>query len=218
MLVAFDLDGTLVDSLRDLADSANELLAEFGAAQLDEEQIGRMVGSGAAALVARALAAAGVDPAQPDALQRFLAIYDRRMLNHTRPYPGIPEVLAELDRRTKLALVTNKPLEESVRVLEAFDLARYFQHRVGGDGPWPRKPSPDGLEWVMRQTMEAPRRTLMVGDSLTDLTTGRRAGAKICLARYGFGFGDIPSDALGEDEWIADTASAIPEIVARSIG
>jgi len=218
MLVVFDLDGTLVDSLRDLADSANQMLAELGGAPLEVDRIGGMVGSGACALVTRALAAAGVHAVPEDALDRFLAIYDRRMLNHTRPYPGIPEVLADLERWTKLALVTNKPLEESIRVLQAFDLARYFPHRVGGDGPWPRKPSPDGLRWVMSEAADTPDRTLIVGDSVADLTTGRRAGTKVCLARYGFGFRDIPSDELGDHEWIADAPSAIPDIVRRSIG
>ena len=94
-LIVFDLDGTLVDSLRDLADSANALLAACGAVPLEQEAIGRMVGDGAATLVARAFAAGGVEP-PADALDRFLAIYNGRLLKHTRPYPMIAEVLAEL--------------------------------------------------------------------------------------------------------------------------
>jgi phosphoglycolate phosphatase len=151
MLVVFDLDGTLADSRRDLADSANEMLAEFGAAPLDEARVGHMVGTGAPTLVARVLAAGGIDEVPPDALARFLTIYDRRLLNHTRLYPGIPEVLAELSPWVSLALLTNKPLEQSLRMLEAFGLTKYFALRAGGDGPWPRKPSPEGLQWLMRQ-------------------------------------------------------------------
>ena len=218
MLVAFDLDGTLADSRRDLADSANEMLAEFGAAPLDEARVGHMVGSGAPALVARALAAGGVEAVPPGALARFLAIYDRHLLNHTRLYPGIPEVLAELSPRVTLALLTNKPLEQSLRMLEAFGLTKYFALRAGGDGPWPRKPSPEGLQWLMQQARETPERTLMVGDSMVDLETGRCARARVCLARYGFGFGDIPPEEFAGDEWIADTPLAIPEIVAQSVG
>ena len=218
MLVVFDLDGTLVDSLRDLADSANEMLAGFGGAPMDEGRVGRMVGSGASALVARVLAAAGIDPAPPDALSRFLAIYERRLLNHSRPYPGVAEVLADLSSWVTLGLLTNRSLDQSVTMLEAFGLATYFPHQAGGDGPWPRKPAPDGLQWLMQQAGETPERTLLVGDSLVDLMTARGAHAEIRLARYGFGFGEIPADALTGGEWVAETPLAIPEIVAHSIG
>jgi len=93
-LFVFDLDGTLVDSLRDLADSANELLVSYGAAPLEMATIGGMVGDGAARLVVRACAAVGIAP--PEALARFLEIYDARLLAHTRPYEGIPDVIATL--------------------------------------------------------------------------------------------------------------------------
>jgi len=218
MLVVFDLDGTLIDSLRDLADSTNEMLAEFGAAPLDEAHVGRLVGSGAPELVRRALAAAGVAPESPGALSRFLEIYDRRLLNHSRPYPGIPEVLADLSREAALALLTNKPIDQSIRTLDAFGLTRYFSSRIGGDGPWPPKPAPEGLQWLMQQAGEPPDRTLMVGDSIADLSVGRLAQVRVCLAAYGFGFADIPPEALTGDDWVADTALAIPPIVARSLG
>jgi len=92
-LIAFDLDGTLIDSRRDLADSANQLIAELGGEPLTEQAVGRMVGDGARVLVERALAAAKlVDPGE--ALPRFLQIYDTRLLNHTRPYPGVEEAIA----------------------------------------------------------------------------------------------------------------------------
>jgi phosphoglycolate phosphatase-like HAD superfamily hydrolase len=87
-LIAFDLDGTLIDSRRDLADAANALIAELGGEPLSEDAIGSMVGEGAAVLVRRALRAARVlEP--PDAVARFLALYDTRLLNHTRLYDGV---------------------------------------------------------------------------------------------------------------------------------
>ena len=91
-LIVFDLDGTLIDSRKDIADAANLLLRDCGAEPLAEDRIGRMVGAGAATLVARAFAAIGIEP-PPDALERFLAIYSRGLLNHTRAYNGIPDVL-----------------------------------------------------------------------------------------------------------------------------
>src|SRR3954467_12243156 len=105
-LIVFDLDGTLIDSRRDLANAANAVLGECGGAPLPEDQIGRMVGDGAATLVARVFAASAI--AMPsDALARFLAVYERHLLDHTRPYDGILDVLPQLSRRATLALLTN---------------------------------------------------------------------------------------------------------------
>src|SRR5438874_9488202 len=128
-LIVFDLDGTLVDSRRDIADSANALLETCGAHPLREEAIGRMVGDGVATLVARAFEAAGVRP-PPDALDRFLTIYDTRMLVHTRPYPRIPDVLESLRERMPLALLTNKPREATLSILAGLGLDRYFDDDV----------------------------------------------------------------------------------------
>ncbi len=144
-LFVFDLDGTLVDSLRDLADSANEVLVSYGAAPLEIATIGGMVGDGAATLVARACVAAGIAPR--DALARFLEIYDARLLTHTRPYEGMPDVIATLGRSASLAVLTNKPLGATRRILAGLDLAKFFDEDavIGGDGPWPRKPDTAGL-------------------------------------------------------------------------
>src|SRR4051812_33084047 len=95
-LIVFDLDGTLIDSHRDLADSVNEMLASYGARPRPLDEVTKMIGEGARVLVERALAAAGLNPAEPDALDRFRAIYDRHLLGHTRPYEGIPAVVDAL--------------------------------------------------------------------------------------------------------------------------
>lgn len=204
-LVVFDLDGTLVDSRRDLADSANEMLTGYGAAPLTEDAIGHMVGGGAAQLVGRALEAAHLTVPLENALARFLSSYDRRLTNHTRPYPGIPEALNELaSEQVRMALLTNKPLEASARILDTFGLSRFFKLRVGGDGPWPRKPEPDGLRFLMKEECAEPSNTVLVGDSAVDLATARNAGVRICLARYGFGFADIEPGTLRGDEAVVD--------------
>jgi phosphoglycolate phosphatase len=187
-LVLFDLDGTLVDSRRDLADAANAMLADYGGQALPEAAIGAMVGDGARTLVERALAAAGVERQVDEALSRFLAHYDPRMLNHTRPYPGVPELLARAAALAPVGVLTNKPLAASVRVLEALDLARPIWKVIGGDGPWPRKPSPDGLLHLAREIGAAPAETLLVGDSPIDFETAQRAGCALCVAAYGFGY------------------------------
>ena len=205
-LIAFDLDGTLVDSLRDLAESANALLGECGAPPLGEEAIGRMVGEGAATLVRRAFAAAN-RPQPADALDRFLRIYDARLLQWTRPYHGIPELLTDLTARgMPLAVLTNKPLDATRRILAGLDLAKFFPaDRVfGGDGPWPRKPDPAGLLKLAAMTGALPSAVLLVGDSIVDRRTARAAAAQICIARYGFGFRDFPEDELTPSDGVID--------------
>ena len=209
-LIVFDLDGTLVDSRRDIADSANALLVACGAAPLPEATIGRMVGDGAAVLVRRAFEAARVPP-PADALDRFLEIYGRQLLVHTRPYPDVDRVLTELGARASLALVTNKPGEATRRVLDGLDLLRHFagDRIVAGDGPFPRKPDPSGLQHVMAASGAAASRTMLVGDSAIDWRTGQRASARVCVARYGFGFDGFPVAELGADDLTIDAPAEL---------
>jgi phosphoglycolate phosphatase len=204
-LYVFDLDGTLVDSRRDIAESANALLETCGAPPIPEETIGRMVGDGAATLIARAFAAAGIErPA--DALDRFLAIYDTRLLKYTRPYPQISEVLETLGAQTPLAVLTNKPLAATRSILLGLGLARHFEDDaiVGGDGPFARKPDPGGLRYLVRRAGVSPSATMLVGDSITDWQAARNASTAVCLARYGFGFEGFPIEELGPADRIID--------------
>jgi phosphoglycolate phosphatase len=195
--VVFDLDGTLVDSRRDLAQSANDLLAECGCPVQAEDAIGRMIGEGAAVLVSRAFAASGCEPPS-DALPRFLAIYDKRLLESTRPYPQMSDVLTALGSRYVMAVLTNKPRASTGRILDGLDLARFFAPDmvIGGDGPWPRKPDPAGLLALCSSVGAEPSATMLVGDSLIDWRTARAAATGVCLAEYGFGFVDFPIDLL----------------------
>ena len=214
-LTVFDLDGTLIDSRRDLADSANAMLEGYGAGPLSEDQIASMVGSGAAKLVKRVITAAGVEAPLHEVLARFLAAYDERLTHHTRPYDGIPALLSELEASgMALAVLTNKPLEPSVRILDAFDLSKHFQWVVGGDGPWPRKPAPDGMQFLMQQAGAGPAETVLVGDSTIDLQTSRNAGVGICLARYGFGFAELAASDLRGDERVVDRPAEISGVLS----
>ena len=210
-LIVFDLDGTLVDSRRDLAESLNALLAGCGAAPLAEPTIGRMVGDGAATLVARAFDAAKQQP-PADALDRFLAIYNEHLLDHTRPYPGMTGVLGE---RATLAVLTNKPLAATRRILAGLDLARFFSDDrvIGGDGPFARKPDPAGLRHLMLHSSTTPDETTLVGDSAIDWRTARNAAARACLVRYGFGFEGFPIDQLGETESVVETPEALLRVL-----
>jgi phosphoglycolate phosphatase len=202
-LIVFDLDGTLIDSRRDLANATNALLVECGASPLPEERVGRMVGDGAATLVARAFAASNV-PRPPDALERFLRLYGEHLLDYTRPYPGIPDALEALRSRRRLAVLTNKPLASTRRILDGLALAQYFPHDavLGGDGPFPRKPDPAGLQHLAQQAGVATDATVLVGDSVIDWRTARAARASACLVRYGFGFEGFPLGELGMEDLV----------------
>src|SRR5436190_9815698 len=141
-LVVFDLDGTLVDSSADLANAVNALLGELGVGRLSDPQIVSMVGDGAAVLVRRALAAAGLDPQTPGALDRFLDHYNAHLLDHTQPYEGMLQTVQQLATHTPLAVLTNKPGYATNQILEGLGLRAYFRETIGGDTPFGRKPSP----------------------------------------------------------------------------
>jgi phosphoglycolate phosphatase len=202
-LIVFDLDGTLVDSHRDIANAANALVEELGGRRLPVAEIVGMVGEGAALLVRRALAAGGLNPETPGALDRFLALYDDQLLVHTAPYEGTVEVLTRLGEQAPMSVLTNKPQRPTERMLEELELRNYFGEVVAGDTPLGRKPDPAGLLHLAAAAGVPPERTLMVGDSPVDLQAARNAGTRICLVRYGFGYRFAPADFRG-DELFAD--------------
>jgi phosphoglycolate phosphatase len=214
-LIAFDLDGTLIDSRRDLADSANALIAELGGTPLSEEAIGTMVGEGAALLVRRAVQGAGLHiPDLAGALRRFLELYDERLLNHTRLYDGIADVVRRARRHARVTLLTNKPLRPTEWILDGLGVRELFDDVVGGDGPLPRKPDPSALFAMMRSAESSAEHTLLVGDSAIDLETARRAGAHCCLVSFGFGYRNM-REQPSPDVWIADSAAALGAVIDR---
>ena len=210
-LIAFDLDGTLIDSRRDLADSANQFIVELGGQPLPEDAIAGMVGEGASVLIRRALAAAHVGE-PPDAVTRFLAIYDTRLLNHTRPYDGVIDAVRRAREHARVVVLTNKPRRPSDEILAALGMRDLFETVVGGDGPYARKPDPQALIALMAEAAATPETTLMVGDSAIDHETALRAGVRCCLCAFGFGFRNFPQERLSGHEWVVkDTA----ELTAR---
>lgn len=212
MIIAFDLDGTLIDSARDLGDSVSELVQSYGAAPLALPEAVAMVGDGAAVLVRRALERAGLDPAMPGALDRFLQMYERRLLDHTAPYPGVRESLALAVQRGPLAVLTNKPLGPSIGILEALGLRGYFSRIIGGDSEYGRKPDPAGLRALMTLAPGDP--IVMVGDTPADSGTAEAAGCAFVFARYGFGadkFGNRPPAT----PYVIDHARELPAVLDR---
>jgi phosphoglycolate phosphatase len=217
-LVVFDLDGTLVDSRRDLADAANALLEENGGRRLDQAAVVEMVGEGVDLLVGRIMAAGGVQTIPPDAVARFMEIYQGRMLVYTRLYPGIRETVERAARVTRLAVLSNKPRAASREILEGLGIARFFAEVYGGDGPCPRKPDPRGLWQLGGLAGAAPAETLLVGDSPIDLATARAAGTPIAVARYGFGYARVTAAMLTGRERFLDRPEEVLDVIERRTG
>ncbi len=212
-LVAFDLDGTLIDSIGDIAAAVNRLVGERGGRRLDPAQVAAMTGEGAALLVARALDASGAGGEPREALPRFVEIYDALLPGETRPYPGVVEMIRALEAVVPLVVLTNKPTRAAKKILSLLGLAPSFREVVGGDGPFGRKPGPEGLRHLMVEAGVEAGDTLMVGDSTIDLLTARAAGARVCLVRYGFGFANLDRSALGDGEVFADDPSGVVALV-----
>ncbi len=212
-LLVFDLDGTLVDSRQDLAQATNRLILEFGGQPLDQDAVVHMVGEGVEKLIARAFAAARLAAPARGAISRFLELYGSCLLVHTRPYPGVPEALEELSHVVSLAVLTNKPREFSEAILQGLGLAPFFGQVIGGDGPLPRKPDPRGLRQLIDDFDVEVGETLLVGDSVIDVRTARAAGTSLALARYGFGFRDVPRDELTGSECIVDVPGQLIDVV-----
>jgi phosphoglycolate phosphatase len=211
-LIAFDLDGTLIDSRRDLADSANQLIEELGGQILTEEQIGGMVGEGAALLVRRALQASGRGE-RAHALERFLEIYDERLLNHTRVYDGVEEVVRQARGRARLTVLTNKPTTPTERILAGLGLRDAFDEVIGGDGPYRRKPDPAGLKAMMKA--RTPRLRTRCSSAIQPLTSKPPGGAEAscCLVSYGFGFRRELHEQQGPGVRIAATATELSRAI-----
>lgn len=185
-LIIFDLDGTLIDSARDIGGSVNELLETLGHRALPLSQIEGYIGNGVASLLARALPEKPPDELA-SAYQMYLSIYRRRLLDTTRAYVGTAETLGKLSEAHSLAVLTNKPQAESNLILEGLGLAKYFRAIYGGDVFPRRKPDPMGVEHIRGEMQSRAKATLFVGDSSVDFETAENAGIACCLVSYGIG-------------------------------
>lgn len=197
-LLIFDLDGTLVDSEKDLALSVNAVLHKLGRKPLSMERIASYVGQGVTVLVQRALGAGAGEEEVEQGAKLFLEHYREHMLDHTLPYPGVREALEEL-RGRKMTVLTNKPVRFSKLMLAGLGLADYFSYVYGGNSFENKKPHPVGLFRLMSDVQASASQTLMIGDSATDVLAGRNAGVWTCGVRYGFGaptLEDTPPDLL----------------------
>lgn len=209
----FDLDGTLIDSLPDLTHALNRLFSEIGLRHLAEAEVRMMIGDGARKLVERALAAAGqaVVADFDNKLARFLELYEEEPAVRTRPYPGVMETLALLKTMGfKLAVVTNKPQDATLKALAGLGLDGFFDSVVGGGVTEKLKPHPMALAHALREMRAEAGKALMVGDNANDVEAAKALGIPVIVVAYGYS--RIDPKQLGADlliDHFADLPAAL---------
>jgi len=197
-VLIFDLDGTLVDSKKDLTASVNYIRHQFDLPILTQDEISCFIGNGALMLIRRALGNQGTEANVQIALQMFLSYYRAHMLDTTTLYPGVRETLDHLTD-CKLAVLTNKPVHFSCAMLDGLGIYRHFVSVHGGNSFDHKKPDPVGVYQILSDTKGQRERTWIIGDSAVDVRTGRNAGIRTCGVTYGYAtetFKDSPPDFL----------------------
>jgi phosphoglycolate phosphatase len=221
-LVIFDLDGTLVDSRLDLANSINAMLKHYGKAELPCDVIAGYIGDGAPMLVRRALCDPDDENFVEEALNYFLGYYREHKLDNTYVYDGVKEALAALSRsangqprKMKMAVLTNKPVRPSQMIVDALGLGGFFVQVYGGNSFHTKKPDPQGAQALLRENGVQPQETVMVGDSEIDVLTARNAGMFSVGLSYGFAphtLETVPPDVL------VDTPQELAQVLTSRSG
>lgn len=222
-LVMFDLDGTLVDTAGEIADSVNDVLAALRLPAVSDGQVRGWIGSGSRELLIRACAhAAGLEPEKvrgSDTLESVLEMYagfhQRRCGSRSHVYPQVEQTLAALRRRdVALAVVSNRERRFAEAVLRAHGLAHYFDPVVCGDTLPVRKPDPRVIQHCLKLRRVPPQRALFVGDSAIDVATARNAGVRCWAVPYGYGATPV-ADAR-PDRLIPDISAALAAVQRTS--
>jgi len=217
-LVIFDLDGTLIDSRLDLVHSVNAALRHIGRPELPDHVIASYVGDGAPILIQRALGGEKIDEsAIRKGLEFFLSYYREHKLDHTTLYPGIAAALAAIQNSgnghpRQMAVLTNKPVIPSRAIVDALKLSPFFIQVYGGNSFATKKPDPEGARKLLAETGVAPEHAVIVGDSHTDIETGRNAGLWTIGVTYGFAPQTL---ADASPDVIVDHARELAEIFAQ---
>ena len=215
-VIAFDLDGTLIDTAPDLIGTLNYILAEHGHDGLPLASARSIVGHGARAMLARGFAAAGeaLKPERMDTLfEHFIELYVGRIAMASRPFPGALEALDELEGDgATLAVCTNKRTDLSLALFDALGLTERFAAIVGPDLAGAYKPDPRHLAYTVEAAGGRLERALMVGDSTTD--TGAARAANVPVVAVSFGYNDIPAAELDADLLI-DHFAELPAAARR---
>lgn len=216
-IVGFDLDGTLVDSHKDLHPALNHALTEAGRDPIAEDQVIHLIGGGAKVMLERALNVTG-GPVEPAEFERLYGIlldhYTAHIADFTRPFPGCLEALDELTARgCKLAVVTNKSERLARILLDELGITGRFDSIIGGDtlGPGRGKPAPDMIHETIARC-GGNERFAMIGDSSYDVRASKAAGKPVVV--LSFGYNDVPADELGADAVIDHYDELVPALEA----
>ncbi|RZJ06331.1 MAG: HAD family hydrolase [Brevundimonas sp.] len=217
--IAFDLDGTLVETAPDLVGTLNRLLVQQDLPPVPLESARNLIGHGAVALLKRGFEAAGAhwdEAASPALLKAFLADYLEHIADHSTAYPGSVEALDQLAARGAiLCVATNKPTDLAVALFNAIGLSDRFAVICGPQSVSARKPDAAHIRETVLLAGGDPARTIMVGDSITDLDAARATGVPCILTT--FGYTDTPAAELGADALIAHF-DELPAVIGRLIG
>jgi phosphoglycolate phosphatase len=189
--ILWDLDGTLIETRKDIATGVNLVLADLDLGEMSVEAVSRNVGRGTKILLTRCLEQRGVSPISEDDLERayrsFLRHYGDHLTDHSAPYEGIPELLTQLaEEGTPMGLVSNKPEDLCRRLFEAFGFLRLFGVVLGGDSVGERKPHPAPMQHALEVLGASLESAVMVGDSLIDLRAAQATGIPVISVTWGF--------------------------------
>ena len=185
--IIFDLDGTLIDSVIDLANSVNYTLEKIGLPVHTQDEVRSYVGDGVSRLIRRSLGQTHLDKFD-EAFAIFMDHYGRHCMDNTVLYPGVGKVLPELARDYSLAVLTNKSVAFSHKIITGLGIDSCFREVLGGDSLETKKPEPDGILYLAdKWSLDPATEMVMVGDHVTDIEVGQRAGCKTVFITGGIG-------------------------------
>jgi len=214
-LLIFDMDGTLVDSLRDIAVAVNYTLSLYGLPVLPLEVIESYVGTGAKTLIKKAMGDAACRFDLDEVVLKFREYYIEHCLDETRLFPGTREMLEYIaGKGIRTAVVTNKPSNITLRMLEGMDIKDYFDVILGSEDVPKIKPNPEAAELVFEKTGASPDESLMIGDSPVDMQFARNSGMKCVMVDYG---GITPHEVVMNSgaDWICETPGDLSNLLAK---